>query len=126
LEDQFIEIYDENFDDVYRYVYVKIGNKWDAEDIVSETFRKAFEKFSSFQRGSSPKSWLMTIARNTIIDFYRKKKSVPIGEEMEFYLLKVSFYFLRLFLRGVNILLISIKYLHRQKELSLQKHTQVP
>lgn len=81
----FIQIYDEYFDDVYRYVYFKIGNKWDADDIVSEIFRKAYEKRSSFKEIENPKAWLLMIARNTVIDFYRKKKNILIGDEMEFY-----------------------------------------
>lgn len=40
----FIHLYDQYYDDVYRYVYVKTGNKWDTEDIVSDIFRKAYEK----------------------------------------------------------------------------------
>ena len=91
MDDQFARMYDEYFDDVYRYVYVKTGNRWDAEDIVSETFRKAYEKFSSLQEGTKSKSWLLTIARNNVIDFYRKKKGVLIGENIEFYFTPVPF-----------------------------------
>lgn len=40
----FKHIYEAYFDDVYRFVYVKTGNKWDADDIGSETFRKVYEK----------------------------------------------------------------------------------
>lgn len=82
---EFTSIYDDFFDDVYRYVYVKVGNKWDAEDIVSETFRKAFEKLPLLKDDTNPKAWLMTIARNTVIDYYRKKKNLLIGDEMDFY-----------------------------------------
>jgi len=86
LIDEFTKIYDEFFDDVYRYVYVKTGSKWDAEDIVSETFRKAYEKWDSLKNGTNSKAWLLTIARNTVIDFYRKKKSVLMGDELEHFL----------------------------------------
>jgi RNA polymerase sigma factor (sigma-70 family) len=81
----FIELYDQYFDDVYRYVYVKTSNKWDAEDIVSETFRKAYEKQLSLKDVSNPKAWLFTIARNSVIDFYRKKKNLSIGEDLDVY-----------------------------------------
>ncbi|MFD2446488.1 RNA polymerase sigma factor [Bacillus sp. CGMCC 1.16607] len=82
---EFLTVYDEYFDDIYRYVYVKTGNKWDAEDIVSETFRKAYVKVGTLNEGANKKAWLMTIARNTVIDYYRKKKNVFVGDEMEFY-----------------------------------------
>ncbi|MEK3937139.1 RNA polymerase sigma factor [Sporosarcina sp. FSL W7-1349] len=88
---KFIQLYDAYFDDVYRYVYVKTGNKWDAEDLVSDIFRKAFEKRSSLAKHPNQKAWLFMIARNTIIDFYRKKKNVPIGDWMEHYVSPVDF-----------------------------------
>ncbi|WP_231860361.1 RNA polymerase sigma factor [Bacillus sp. OxB-1] len=88
---KFIQLYDAYFDDVYRYVYVKTGNKWDAEDLESDIFRKAFEKRSSLAKHPNQKSWLFMIARNTIIDFYRKKKNVPIGDGMEHYVSPVDF-----------------------------------
>jgi len=91
VDDLFASMYDEYFDDVYRYVYVKTGNKWDAEDIVSDTFRKAYEKFSSLQEGTKFKSWLMTIARNNVMDFYRKKKGVLVGENIELYCTPIQF-----------------------------------
>ncbi|MBS4174391.1 RNA polymerase sigma factor [Bacillus sp. FJAT-49736] len=82
---EFTSVYDQYFDDIYRYVYVKTGNRWDAEDIVSETFRKAYENFSSLKDRSNLKAWLLTIARNTVYDYYRKKKSFLVKDEMDFY-----------------------------------------
>ncbi|WP_227767381.1 RNA polymerase sigma factor [Zhaonella formicivorans] len=76
---RFLKLYDQYFDDVYRYTYFKTGNSWDTEDLVSETFRKAFEKAHTIK--GSPKAWIMTIARNTINDWYRKKKEIVTGDE---------------------------------------------
>lgn len=45
----------------------------DVEDLVQETFLRAFQSFNRFKNESSPKTWLISIARNTAIDFYRKK-----------------------------------------------------
>ncbi|MBY0120539.1 RNA polymerase sigma factor [Bacillus sp. S/N-304-OC-R1] len=89
--DQFTNVYDECFDDVYRYVYAKTSNKWDTEDIVSETFRKAYEKMSSLKDGQNMKAWLFAIARNTVIDYYRKKKTVLVGDEIDLYLSPIPF-----------------------------------
>lgn len=77
----FTDIYDQYFDDVYRYVYFKTGNRWDTDDLVSEAFRKAFENYSA--RIENPKAWLFTIVRNTVTDFYRKKKDVALAESLE-------------------------------------------
>lgn len=74
MKEPFVELYDRCFDDVYRYVYSKIGNSWDADDVVSDTFRKAFEKYDTLREHSNPKAWLITIAHHTVADFYRKKK----------------------------------------------------
>ncbi|WP_458412990.1 RNA polymerase sigma factor [Schinkia sp. CFF1] len=87
----FVQMYDECYDDVYRYVYFKVGNKWDTDDIVSETFRKSFERKTTLHEIENPKAWLLMIARNTIIDFYRKKKSVLMGDETEFYFSPLPF-----------------------------------
>ncbi|KNZ69996.1 ECF subfamily RNA polymerase sigma-24 subunit [Thermincola ferriacetica] len=79
----FLSFYDLYFDDVYRYIYFKTGNQWDTDDLVSAVFLKAFEKFPSVT--GSHKAWLFTIARNTVIDHYRKKKDITVGEDMERY-----------------------------------------
>lgn len=45
----------------------------DVEDLVQETFLRALQAFSRFKNEASPKTWLISIARNTAIDLYRKK-----------------------------------------------------
>ena len=79
----FIEFYDQYYKQVYRYVYVKVGNNWDTDDIVSDIFRKAYEKFATVEENYA--SWIFTIARNSIIDFYRQKKELAASEDMEEY-----------------------------------------
>ncbi len=75
----FLDLYDRYFDDVYRYIYFKTGNKWDADDLAGDVFRKAFEKFASVN--TNPKAWLFTIARNTLTDFYRIRGKNILNEE---------------------------------------------
>jgi RNA polymerase sigma-70 factor (ECF subfamily) len=58
--------------DVTNYLVYYTGSS-DVEDLVQETFLRAFRAFSRFKNDSSPKTWLISIARNTAIDFYRKK-----------------------------------------------------
>lgn len=58
--------------DVTNYLVYYTGTT-DVEDLVQETFLRAFRAFSRFKNESSPKTWLISIARNTAIDFYRKK-----------------------------------------------------
>ena len=61
---------------LYRYIYIRCGyNRELAEDITQDIFVKAWEKRSTFNSSKSTlKNWIYTIARNHIIDIYRKKK----------------------------------------------------
>lgn len=87
----FVEFYDKYYKQIYRYVYVKVGNNWDTDDIVSDIFRKAFEKYATVERNHA--SWLFTIARNSIVDFYRRKKEFAAGEDMEAYISQYIYQF---------------------------------
>ena len=60
-----------------------VRNDQDAEDIVQESFLKAFNAQESF-RGSEAKTWMLAIVRNTAMDFRRRFKAglaVPLGEQ---------------------------------------------
>lgn len=66
---------------VYSFVFRFVGNEKDAEDIVQETFIKAWKNLKNYSRQSSRfKTWLMHIARNTSIDYLRKKQHVPFSK----------------------------------------------
>jgi len=72
---------------LYRYIYIRCGyNRELAEDITQDVFVKAWEKRETFNPNRSTlKNWIYIIARNHIIDFYRKKKIVgsSFNEELE-------------------------------------------
>lgn len=80
-------LYDRYVDQVYRYVYFRVGSKALAEDLVSETFLRALRRISSFQwQGADFGAWLTTIARNLIADHYkssRYKLEVPTAELLD-------------------------------------------
>jgi len=61
---------------LYKYVYIRCGyNRELAEDITQDIFVKAWEKRTTFNPSkSSLKNWVYVIARNHLIDTYRKKK----------------------------------------------------
>jgi len=65
-------------------------NPADAEDLVQETFLKAYRAFGSFQEGTNLKAWLYRILTNTFINNYRAKSRRPtetdLGEVEDLYL----------------------------------------
>ncbi|PIQ79306.1 hypothetical protein COV81_02500 [Candidatus Peregrinibacteria bacterium CG11_big_fil_rev_8_21_14_0_20_41_10] len=70
----FSELYDHLADKVYRYIYFKIKGS-EVEDLVELTFLKAWEGRGSFDNDkSSFSTWIFTIARNVVIDYYRSQK----------------------------------------------------
>ena len=67
---------------VYRYILLRVRHKETAEDLTQTVFLKAFNSLSKFREiGKSPLAWLFTIARNTIIDFFRANGKVQIESD---------------------------------------------
>ena len=67
-------------------------NAADAEDIVQETFLKAYRAYDTFEEGTNLKAWLYRILTNTYINKYRKQQRRPseveLGELQDLYLFK--------------------------------------
>ncbi len=64
-------------DQLYGAAMRMTRNPSDAEDLVQETYMKAFAAFSSFTDGTNLKAWLFRILTNTYINIYRKKQRQP-------------------------------------------------
>jgi RNA polymerase sigma-70 factor, ECF subfamily len=58
-------------------------NPSDAEDLVQETYLKAYRAFGTFQEGTNLKSWLYKILTNTFINSYRAKRRRPAETELD-------------------------------------------
>lgn len=63
-------------EDIYRFIYMMIGDTHKARDLMHDTFVKAYINFDTFQGYSHEKSWLYSIARNMTIDEMRKSKPI--------------------------------------------------
>ena len=63
------------WNEVYGYMLKRTENETDTEDIVIETFAKAFDKISTYNPEFGFNTWLIAIAKNVHIDLLRKKKS---------------------------------------------------
>jgi RNA polymerase sigma-70 factor (ECF subfamily) len=64
-------------DQLYSAALRMTRNPSDAEDLVQETFVKAFAAFHQFEEGTNLKAWLYRILTNTFINTYRKKQRQP-------------------------------------------------
>ena len=65
-------------DQIYAGALRMTRNPIDAEDLVQETFIKAYRSFDTFQEGTNLKAWLYRILTNTYINIYRKNQRGPI------------------------------------------------
>ena len=64
-------------DSLYNTAYRMARNSEDAEDLVQETYLKAYKYYDKFQEGTNLKAWLFKILKNTFINSYRKRQQVP-------------------------------------------------
>ncbi len=81
----FSRIYDEFAEKLYRFIFFRVGHKEVTEDVLSDTFVKAWQKLASINSPAALSGWLYQIAKNNIIDYYRIKKDfVPLEDVAEF------------------------------------------
>ncbi len=68
---EIIEIY---YDEIYKFLYRRMGNKAAAEDVTQDTFIKFIKNLPYYKEKNKLKSFLFTIAINTSNDFFRRHK----------------------------------------------------
>jgi len=75
----FGRLYERHLQGVFQYIYYRVGNRVTAEDLTSDVFSKALAAFSRYNPEKAAfLTWIFSIARNTIIDYYRRR-----GKEMQ-------------------------------------------
>lgn len=67
-----------HMDALYNFALKMTGEPDDANDLVQETYLKAFRFFDKFEKGTNCKAWLFRILKNTFINDYRKQTKEPI------------------------------------------------
>ncbi len=82
-ESALTELYERYFEKIFRFVYYRVGHKETGEDLTEDVFLKAFKRLHSITEAHRFEGWLYRIAKNTIIDHYRKRKSTVAIEEIE-------------------------------------------
>lgn len=69
-----MEWYDLYFEDLYRFIWFMIGDKQSCEDLVHDTFLRAYTAIDRFNHQSKVKTWLFSIAKHLVLDEIRKRK----------------------------------------------------
>ena len=71
--ESFEELLKSNRCAVERFVRFRIGEKFDADDVLQETYLAAFQNFNQLKNIDSFKFWIISIARNKCNDYFREK-----------------------------------------------------
>ena len=56
---------------LYRYIYSKVGNREEAEELTSQVYLKALRGLDETRDANAPQAWLFQVARTTIADYWR-------------------------------------------------------
>src|SRR5579863_2141159 len=76
---EFQTFYQENLGLIYRYVYSKVGNREEAEDLTSQIFIKAVRGVDTERGPLSIQKWLFQVARTTIADYWRTHYRIVVN-----------------------------------------------
>lgn len=79
--ENFEVIFKEYYTPVFRFISFKVSSREEAEDLTQDVFTRFFSALQKEKELSI--SYLYTIARNRVIDYYRKKKAIPMTDELE-------------------------------------------
>ncbi|HEY9778442.1 MAG TPA: sigma-70 family RNA polymerase sigma factor [Planktothrix sp.] len=63
--------------ELYRLAYWRLGNQQDAEDVLQDTYLRAFRSFHTFQKGTNLKGWMTRILLNVVSDTLKKRARQP-------------------------------------------------
>ena len=82
---EFARVLDQNADRIYRLALKMVGNPQDAEDILQETFIKAFNNIDQFEGRSKISTWLYRIAVNESLMLLRSRKGqeLPLDKDIQ-------------------------------------------
>jgi RNA polymerase sigma-70 factor (ECF subfamily) len=81
----FVALYRRYLPRVYRYVYRRVGNQQDAEDVTASVFTEAMESLEDYREQGSFAGWLFTIAHHRAADHHRcQREKVDLGQVVPF------------------------------------------
>ncbi len=82
-EEQFLKLYDEYANAVFRHCYFRVSDREKAKDLMQETFKRVWQHLNNGGQLDSTKGFIFKIANNLIIDTYRKKKEDSLEALMD-------------------------------------------
>ena len=75
---RFEQIYDEQVVPIYRFIYARVGNRPDAEDLTAQVFMRAVEQLDTTRDRGQIVSWLYRVSQNAIADYWRAFYRLPV------------------------------------------------
>jgi RNA polymerase sigma-70 factor (ECF subfamily) len=75
---RFEEIYDAHVVAIYRFIYARVGNAPDAEDLTAQVFMRAVEQLDTTRQTGQIVSWLYRVSQNAIADYWRAFYRLPM------------------------------------------------
>ena len=80
----FARLYRHYVGPLYRYLYSRVGERTDAEDLTTQVFTVALAGLPRYRERGSFAAWLFSIARRKVADFYRgRERHVPLNEALD-------------------------------------------
>lgn len=83
FEKQFLDVYKQNTDAIFRYCLLRVSDRELAKDITQDTFMKVWQYAAKGEKIVNLRAFLFTTARNLIIDHYRRKRPASLDNLME-------------------------------------------
>lgn len=75
---RFEQVYDDHVVAIYRFVYARVGNRPDAEDLTAQVFVRAVEQLDTTRQPGQIAAWLYRVAQNAIADYWRAFYRLPL------------------------------------------------
>jgi len=75
---RFEQVYGEHVVGIYRFVYARVGNRPDAEDLTAQVFVRAVEQLDTTRERGQIAAWLYRVAQNAIADYWRAFYRLPV------------------------------------------------
>lgn len=82
-KDQLLEAYDQYADALFRHCYFRVYDRECAKDLVQDTFVKTWEYLAGGKPIDNMRAFLYRVANNLVIDYVRRKKTIPLEDLTE-------------------------------------------